>query len=498
MRTTSSRSRRTVQVGSVGLVTLLAGLVPGTGVASATRTVVTDIAYSCAFPSGSRPVEAAVTVTLPVTTSPGTVIQPADVSVSLAVPRAVLTDLPRIESPVSGTVALATEVTQRGASTEVGWQGLGIRETPVGEEVSDDIELEASGEVPTITPQSSGDIVFTAGRLDLTLAGATAGAGSTAEPAPAISCTTADEKRAELGTVGVPAERTPQPAATEPSTAGPLPESVLPDVTPRPGGTSSAGEDDDIVPGKAQPPEGCRLTPGNEEPTFPDTDHFGDGYIAGYSNAAKLNGAMLFKEPGLLRVRLNHMGWNNLQCPQDTGSWIASDATLNYKGKPQMPPAEATFLTFGFMPTSAKVEMSLDGKMDIGTIAWNTRVNRMSLEETVAVADMWVRLYDVKVNGQTLDVGAKCRTVRPMRLELRGKGAVGRGQVTGYTVAHGGPLTGVQEIPPFSGCGVTEDLDALFTASISGKGNYVKMMQAPLCVDGVEANCPAVHPTPER
>jgi hypothetical protein len=45
----------------------------------------------------------------------------------------------------------------------------------------------------------------------------------------------------------------------------------------------------------------------------------------------------------------------------------------------------------------------------------------------------------------------------------------------------GGFLSGTATIPPFHGCGSGENLDPLFTASLSGPGNYIRVTQGPIC-----------------
>ncbi|MFF1911632.1 DUF6801 domain-containing protein [Streptomyces sp. NPDC058239] len=496
MRFRTSRMRRVAHVGTVGVLALAAGLVPGTGSASDTHVVEADLTYSCGFSAGPQPVAVRVTAGLPVTSSAGSVIQPEEVSVSLTLPRAPLAEfLGTGSKQVSGVTQLVTEVTQRGESTEVSWQGLRIAETTVG--AQDDLSVRATGAVPTITPRSSGDIAFTVGQLDLELTTEATGDDTATPSVLPVSCKPAADQPVELGTVGVPSGAVDTPPGSE------APQVPVPGIVSPGRPEAAAAGDDEIVPGKVQPPEGCYFPKGQEPVPLPPPNGSrpGSGYMAGYSNAEKLNGAMLFKDPGYLVLRLNYMMGINLVCPDDSATWLMTDGKVDYNGKPQMPPTEATFLTFGFMPTTAKVELSLDGKIDIATISWRKRTpdNRFR-ETTTAAADMWVRLYDVKVNGEPLEVGPQCRSARPMRLVLKGDGVTGRQlPPSGYTVNDGGPLTGYAEIPPFSGCGVTEDLDSLFTASVSGKGNYVKMTQAPLCVEGnPKSICPPLKPTPER
>ena len=53
-------------------------------------------------------------------------------------------------------------------------------------------------------------------------------------------------------------------------------------------------------------------------------------------------------------------------------------------------------------------------------------------------------------------------------------------------------------IPPFTGCGVSEDLDPLITGLVSGGGNFVKLTQGSICtLTGSNNGCPPEEPTPE-
>lgn len=49
-------------------------------------------------------------------------------------------------------------------------------------------------------------------------------------------------------------------------------------------------------------------------------------------------------------------------------------------------------------------------------------------------------------------------------------------------------------IPAFSGCGVTEDLDPLFTGTVSGPDNYLKLMMGTLCAPAEPFLCPPIVP----
>ncbi|MCM2410443.1 hypothetical protein [Streptomyces sp. RKAG290] len=79
-------------------------------------------------------------------------------------------------------------------------------------------------------------------------------------------------------------------------------------------------------------------------------------YVAGYANVTKLHGATKFPvacsqvQQGPTTVDVSEPGFSNI--------YQVSTVLLDYKGKTQLPPAKGTFLTFGFMPTTATLEMT--------------------------------------------------------------------------------------------------------------------------------------------
>src|SRR5215471_20022158 len=107
-------------------------------------------------------------------------------------------------------------------------------------------------------------------------------------------------------------------------------------------------------------------------------------------------------------------------------------------------------------------------------------------------SEVSLRVYDVKVNGVPLNVGPHCQSAHSIVLKLIGS----PNSIPPYSIQGGGPLTGEITIPPFTGCGVGEDLNPLFTASISGPGNFDLMTQGPLCIvhPPILATCPPAVP----
>ncbi len=202
-------------------------------------------------------------------------------------------------------------------------------------------------------------------------------------------------------------------------------------------------------------------------------------YAAGYANAAKLDGAAALG-PAFMKVVLNKRYIND-SCASTVD--VSSEVDFDYRGKRQLPPTKATFLSYGFMPTTAT--MTLEQVGPPAAIHTHTVTNTPTYpEETTVTAQLVMRLSDVEVNGVPLDVGPDCRTERPFEQVLKGYGQ--SYPPAGYLVAYGGTLNGYAHIPPFEGCGATEDLDPIFTSAISSPGkkadNYTKMTQAPLCV----------------
>jgi hypothetical protein len=209
---------------------------------------------------------------------------------------------------------------------------------------------------------------------------------------------------------------------------------------------------------------------------------FGCTYVVGYSDVRKLNGAALIG-PGLMNLTVGAR-----ISKRHARETIYSDGLLLYRGKHELPPATATFLTFGFMPTTATLQLTQLGFIKVVDFL---NFSDYSASYSTATARLSLRIYQVRVNGTPLDVGPDCRTVRPIRLVLRANAQ--------YSINTGGVLAGPAVIPPFTGCGVGENLDPLFNGTISGPGNYIKMTQGNLCTPEPQPfGCPARRPKPQH
>jgi len=271
-------------------------------------------------------------------------------------------------------------------------------------------------------------------------------------------------------------------------------------------GTAAAQVQDATAHGKAKPHAPCPALPKGGlklNPRFPlprvphgakvthPPAELGCAYLAGYSDVRKLNGAALVG-PGLANLAIGVTVAYNF----GTGYFAEETAAeLDYKPCPGcrivhgLPPARATFLAFGFMPVSATLQLT-----EIGTINIIGVGTTSALTSNTAWSLMALRIYDVTVNGQPLDVGPHCQTSKAVLVKLTGMGTGSQP----YSVQAGGPLTGRITIPSFTGCGVTENLDPLFTGTVSGPGNYAVFTQGALCTLIGDLGCPPPVPKPRR
>nr|CEL22974.1 hypothetical protein [Kibdelosporangium sp. MJ126-NF4]CTQ90113.1 hypothetical protein [Kibdelosporangium sp. MJ126-NF4] len=139
----------------------------------------------------------------------------------------------------------------------------------------------------------------------------------------------------------------------------------------------------------------------------------------------------------------------------DAGIDIADNSI---DGTLTLPPSPGYFVVFRFMPVTNTTAFVQDGPA----------TGKVEVTLPDAQTDITVKLYivlsDVRQDGVPLNVGANCRTATPAVITIKGpvkllpEGSVSK-------------IHSVYQIPPFSGCGVTEDLDPLLTGLISGPGN---------------------------
>jgi hypothetical protein len=469
-----------------------------------TQTAVATLAYACRFPAGTYKVGARLTASYPATALAGRTVRPASLSLAVTVPAAPLASLGPPGAAITIAARLATS-DPRGKVPAVGWASLaGAAATPpaTGRTLGSGA-LRPTAPLPALTVDRAARMTVTAGTLALVftprgtapatpnvtataIASATAVAtatgtpGATPTPSPArapVSATCALEpgQDAALATIavrGIPATH----AAQASSPCPPLPRGGLklnPDL-PKP----------------PKPPRGSTVT-------YPPPDDHACAYITGYSDVLKLNGAALVG-PGLLNVTVgvrvvSNFGANYYQ--EDSAGQLdytvcrLSDGHRTCAVIHGFPPATATFLDFGFMPVTATLHLT-----EIGTVNVYGVGTGFTFSSNTSWSRMILRISDVKVNGKPLNVGPDCEASKPLLIGLIGLGS----GVHPYSLTGGGPLTGYVTIPPFSHCGVTENLDDLITGTVSGTGNYSEFTQGPLC-DLIQGQvCPPQRPRPLR
>ncbi|MEU9857165.1 DUF6801 domain-containing protein [Streptomyces sp. NPDC047974] len=514
----------------------LAPLLPAAAVAVGTVEVDAALPYVCVLPSGPQQATVRITAAFPERASAGEEIRPADVTTTVELPAAAVADLttPRAAA-VRAETRLAVGVAQHEQRTEATWSGTA---PPVAVPAEGPLVLAATGDVPSLTTDAEGELVLTAGALAVDLAPSADDGAATTPPSLSAACAPAPEAEGRTVLARVPVgagasggtPSVPAPSASAP--ASPSPSLPTDRPAPPPGAPSAPGATRG-TPGVPKTPEaeGRGLataeeeTPGTPAPrpdappciTEKPTPMSLSAYITGYSNVRKLNGANVVP----VSCTLIEQGEPQIEFRDDGIHLITkSVARFSYEGRAQTPPFRATFLTFGFTPTTATLVLEQTGPMTVDSDV--LLVFPDNLSTTYVRAPLVLRVLDAQVNGTPLDVGPDCRTEKPLtspepdpvtypgdHLVLLGKGQLINGtDAEGYVLTGGGPLTGTVTIPPFKDCGAGgEDLDRLLTAAISGPDNYVKQIQGQTCPVGVEVpppgQCtedrqPAVVPKPER
>ncbi|WP_328535734.1 DUF6801 domain-containing protein [Streptomyces sp. NBC_00344] len=504
--------RGIARIAALGLCALVAGFLP-MGVSHAKdQQVKAELSYLCQFPSGAQRIDVEFIGSFPESGVAGQAIQPGEVTIGISLPQTVLGRLVPLDSDaVTGSATLTAGVSQGTDQAVAAWADLAAERTVIPE--SDDLAVEFAGQVPSVTVPAAGPVVFRAGALAFELApirsatpSPTASHGAPpAPPAPPaaaepvrVKCSVAVEQDLTLARVPVSGESTlpvPSPSATAGGkNARPAPRDAI-RVAPSPSATRT-----DCPPSPTGSLDVSRL-PHPSPPPFEVPDLVPQplcAYADGYTNVKKLGEAALVNDP------YDDPGITNLL----TGVRVTLDYThgnieADTVGDLKVAPGRSTFLAFGFMPTSAKMQFITDEPLTIYSTSRFQEPFDVPVVTTLGT-HIGLRIYDVKVNGVPLDVGSKCRTSKPIDLVLRGTSDAQSGDVDGipdYEIDTGGALFGKVDIPSFTGCGTGSDLDPIFTSAISGPDNEIKMIQGAPCFIGNpdKPGCSPIEvPKPQR
>jgi hypothetical protein len=241
-----------------------------------------------------------------------------------------------------------------------------------------------------------------------------------------------------------------------------------------------------------KPPPGSTIS-------LPQPPLQGCAFIKGFSEVRKLGEAALIG-PGFGNIQVGKRVVTNLKA-----NYFETDSSGKLYFKPcpgsaprcrainGLPPVTATFLSFGFLPTTATLQITQAGTLNVVSVGTLNLGGALKFSRIESLAS--IRVEKVLVNGTPLNVGSNCHTVRPFKLVLTGKPP--------YSLNFGGVMAGTIDVPPFTGCGVGENIDQIFNASVSGPKNIVKLTQGPLCTDWppgavppLTTGCPAPVPKP--
>ncbi|WP_016909460.1 DUF6801 domain-containing protein [Streptomyces xiaopingdaonensis] len=485
----------TRRLAALGAAAVLAGVLQGGGAAARDDTAV-EAQYECQLPDGVREIPVAFQPRLPEQGAPGEPIVPDrfEVRARFAAPD-IETLLPEGTRSVTSTAGLRVVVEQGEETAEADWNGLKAADAALGDD--DGLVLDHRGEVPSVTVGGAGPVTFSAGALTLELAPD----GAESESARVVCSPGKGEERPELGSVDVPGEQSetsPEPSGG-PASQSPEDErgeeggsrdgiAVAPADEEQTGDCDSEplrlGAEDLDLSGLPEPPPDAAIT------TKAGT--LGCAFAVGFNNVAKLGGALVINDPRRDPIPVYIM-MGVRQARYSGGDHPYWDE-LDHVGKLELPDSYSTFLTFDFVPVSARVEFETMTPMTLAAVVRGKRANPML--NTIKFG-LRIRLHDVEVNGTRLDVGDECRTGRfETRLE---------GVEPEYSLLTGGPLRGKIDLPKFTGCGTAggEDLNRLFTASLSGPDNYLELVQGQICAASVPGRCgaqvpqlPDLHGTP--
>lgn len=473
-------------VAASGVVAVAAGATSAPGRPAAQQTATLRLSYTCHSPAGTGQAAIRLAATLPASGTAGKPLQPTAATLTVTMPHPVLSYLARRgAATVTATGRLTMTVAGAGQrTTSVIWPGT-VPATKVP--ATGGLTLTAAGTVPALSAGKPGTLTLSAGPAALVLApqaakiqpGARQGTLASPTPTPSaaapaattlpVTCSPDAGQRMALAKIPVAAA----PAAKKSHQAA----SAKHFCPPQPKGGLKLNPKFPIP----KPPKGSQTLHPDPEP--------GCAYIVGYSNVKKLKGAALVG-PGLsdLAVAVKEKVKQPNYFQEDSAAQLDFKPCPTCKIVHALPPATATFLGFGFVPVTATLQLT-----EIGTINIISIGNDSALTSNVVWSEVSLRVHDVKVNGVPLPVGPHCQASKPILLKLNGDP---NGHPP-YSLAGGGPLTGMITVPAFTGCGVSQNLNPIFNASISGPHNFVLLTQgAPCFIAGGGFGCPPKKPTP--
>lgn len=489
----------------VARIAAVVGLAVSGGALVAVPPAIADIGFDmglvCSGRSGTHDVALRIETTVPSTGTVGQPIQLGTIKVDVGLPpelvrRVSATSPAGASTPPATSVAPSStpspalggvaeiQVSVHGPSGDrrAGWPAFALAAAPPRGDGA--VHLTGSGVAPPVVPEAPGGLSWSAGAVDLSLV---PGDPTTGKDAAGLALHCAAEKAPVLGSVRV--QRGDEGTVPGASSAAPLQASAAQEKMCKliPG----RGEDPRYAINEADP----KLAEIFESPELPSSLSDSNSPAPGLTYCIKATGFFNIRKVG-----------NAAPVAFETNARAVTDAYVGnvfsgpnwqeYRGYfiNRTYPTPATMLGFGFMPTRAVAEAVQVGSPKLGEtgpITGNLRIlQQVSTEIDIpgptvdrqqlkASAYVRVKAAKAEVNGVPLDLGKKCMT-SPTPLSATGfMGTLGTG-TTQYE--SGQPLIAENvTIPSFSGCGVTEDLSPILTASVSGAGNYANLESGLWC-----------------
>jgi hypothetical protein len=450
------RSRLTAVTVGIALVSL--GVLAGSGPAIGDQTTATTLGYTCAFPSGAQQASVRINATFPETAATATPITPTNVTAKLDLPQTALGDLTTISAAsVTASADLSLVIRHNGDTTTATWPNLTAPGTPLPS--TGDLTVTMTGAVPPVSETGAGAVMFAADAFGLILTPLTSAGAATNPASVKVACTLNPGRTATLATVvipGAPTTTTPSVPARQPTvppkhTVKGMDLPVDPQCDPnRPGGSGVPGDGSQVV-----------------------------AVIDGRTNLAKLDESTAVDG----QITLTNIGF-----------WFSDDFTVSvicYTGQLDMANSTATILGFGFVPITTTLKY----------VQVNTPDNPMFVEASTdadprypdghptghagALVDIYIA--SASINGTPLNVGSQCHTSKPVSLVLDNIPDVDstNSEIYPYNGVSGGYMQtlktkGVDNeltIPPFTDCGIGDNLDNLLSAPVAGPDNLVRVCQ---------------------
>lgn len=457
-----------------------------------------DMVHVCSGKSGTHDVALRIETTVPSTGTVGQPIQLGTIKIDVGLPPELVKEVSATSpsgaatppatsvtpssapSPALGGVAeIQVAVHEPGGDRRAGWPAFALAAAPPRGDGA--VHLTGSGVAPPVVPEAPGGLSWSAGAVDLSLV---PGDTTTGKDTAGLTLHCAAEKASVLGSVRV--QRGDEGTVPGASSAAPRQP------------TASQEGLCKLIPARGQDPrytisDDPELAKIFESPANPDglNADTGDGLMycvkaTGFFNIKKVgNAAPVAFENNVRALTESYMG--NIFFGPNWTDFRGYFINRTY-------PTPATMLGFGFMPTRAVAEAVQVGSPrggGTGPITGNMRIlQQLSTELDISgptvdrqqlKASAYVRIKAGKaeVNGVPLDLGTKCMT-SPTSLSATGFMGTLRTGTTQYE--SGQPLIAQNvTIPSFSGCGVTEDLSPILTASVSGAGNYANLESGLWC-----------------